>query len=289
MVSPKVSIIIPTYNRTQLLERSINSLLKQTYKNFEVIVSLDGSPKETEEIAKNYQKIDPRIKYVYNKRFGSTARPFNKALEIAQGELIALQGDDDEWLPKKLEKQVSLLMSDEKLAMVFCGVYRIGEDATIKKDIFSPPHTLQRLLNKNYPITPTVLIKKNVLEKTGLFDESLKYSDDWDMWIRIAKNHSFDFVPEALCKYYVHNTSLSSSAKEIDMAKEFVKMIEKHHEIYQRHPDSLSYIYSKIAKKFHSGRNNNMAKKYLHKNFILRKDIKSGLRLLLSYINIFPS
>jgi len=97
-----VSVILPTYNRAHLLDRSIKSVLKQTYENFELIVVNDGSSDEIERRVKEYQKLDKRIKYVKNDKNLGVSSARNIGIKIAKGEFIAFQDDDDEWLPLKL-------------------------------------------------------------------------------------------------------------------------------------------------------------------------------------------
>jgi len=119
----KVSVIIPTYNREQLLKRAIQSVLNQTFRDFEIIVVDDGSTDNTKEIIDSF--TSDKIKYIYESNSGGAARPKNTGIKNAQGKYIAVLDSDDEWLPQKLEKQIELLeiFQDPKLGAVGCDVF----------------------------------------------------------------------------------------------------------------------------------------------------------------------
>lgn len=286
MNAPKVSVIIPTYNRTDLISRSIKSVLDQSFSDLEIIVSLDGSPEETVNVVKSWAEKDERVKYINNERFGSTAKPFNNALKISQGEFIALQGDDDKWAFDKLEKQLKAFEKNEQLGIVFTGIYEISSDKKIKK-IAQGPHNLKRLLTKNYLSTPSVLIKKEALDYAGEFDENLKYLDDWDMWIRIAQKYNFTEISEPLTNYYRHGQNLTSTAKSLEVAHELEYLIKKFQNLYDNDKKALAYRYLKIAEKFYLAKDKARAKEYIKKIFTLRKDFKSLIRFLLTKLNLF--
>ena len=101
-----VSVIIPTYNRAKLLKRAIESVLNQTFQDFELIVVDDGSTDDTKEIVKSFN--NQKIIYIYQENFGGAALPKNVGIKMAQGKYIAILDSDDEWLPEKLQKQVTL-------------------------------------------------------------------------------------------------------------------------------------------------------------------------------------
>ena len=125
--NPTVSVIIPTYNRAHLVDRAIQSVLNQTYKDFELIIVDDGSTDNTEDIIKEFQKKDERIKYIRHEenRGGSAAR--NTGIKAAKGEYIAFLDSDDEWLPIKLGRQISEFTNKSKIALVYTGRIIIEE------------------------------------------------------------------------------------------------------------------------------------------------------------------
>ena len=120
-LTPKVSIILPTYNRAYIIEKGINSLLNQTYQDFEIIIVDDGSTDNTEEIIKKLQEKDKRIKYIKLKTNKGAATARNIGIKAARGEYIAFQDSDDEWMHEKLEKQVKVLDTSSKEVVVYTG------------------------------------------------------------------------------------------------------------------------------------------------------------------------
>ena len=107
-MNPKVSVIIPTYNRANLLARAIKSVLNQTFQDFELIVVDDGSTDNTRKVVEEFQKKDSRIKYIFQENSGGPAKPINTGIKNSKGEYITILEDDDEFLPQKLQKQVEL-------------------------------------------------------------------------------------------------------------------------------------------------------------------------------------
>ncbi len=207
--NPTVSVIIPTYNRAHMVGRAIQSVLDQTYQDFELIVVDDASTDNTEEVVKSFN--DERLRYIrHNENSGSSVAPRNTGIEIARGEYIAFLDSDDEWLPQKLEKQIDKFNSvSPDVGLVYCGYAgvskRTGE--TLFKVMNAKRGDVFRLIvERNIVGGPTVLIRRECFQKTGLFDKGFLSFQDWDMWIRIAKYYKVDFVPEILVKYCVHGT-----------------------------------------------------------------------------------
>lgn len=209
---PKISVIIPTYNRTHLLGRAIQSVLRQTYQDFEIIIIDDASTDGTEKLVKDFN--DNRIIFLRleKNRGGSAAR--NTGIKNSSGEYIAFLDSDDEWLPEKLEKQVNVFNNAEKtLGVVYTAFYKENwntqHDPPLHRgDIFN------LILIKNFVgTTSTVLIRKECFNKAGVFDETLPGCQDWDMWIRVAQYYEFYFLNEILVKYYHQVKSITMDKK----------------------------------------------------------------------------
>lgn len=215
---PLVSVVIPTYNRLEELERAVRSVLKQTFDNLEIIVVNDS---KSEFAVKKliYGFKDSRIKYFKNRRRkgGSGAR--NTGILNANGRYIALLDDDDEWMPKKLEKQIQKIEKlDSNWGGCYCGYKRIEglewkeynclKEGDIKKEY---------LLNKS-PICggSTLLFKKSVLNYIGLFDEELDRHQDTLFLVEFLRFFKIAYVNEVLVKINGHNFP---SAKKIERAK----------------------------------------------------------------------
>jgi glycosyltransferase involved in cell wall biosynthesis len=209
MKNPKVSVIIPTYNRESLIMRSIDSLLKQTNQDFEIIIADDASTDNTEQVIKDFN--DPRVTYFKLEKNSGQCVSRNRAMKLAKGEYIGFLDSDDEWLPTKIEKQLGVFenSNDPKLAAVYCGFIEkdevLGVTVTINRGN-RRGNLYKSLLSGFCPSTPTMfLVKKDVLMQVNGFDENLPTFVDYDLWLRVAKlGYTFDFVDEPLIVKYEH-------------------------------------------------------------------------------------
>jgi len=211
---PKASVVIVTYNRSHLVGGAITSVLNQTFQDYEIIVVDDASTDNTGEIVRAFD--DKRITYIRHETNKKVASARNTGVQNAKGEYIAFLDDDDEWLPQKLKKQVDLLNSSPPLVgAVYTGFRKI--DRTTGKTLFQAVpvkrgNIFQDLFIENWVGTAsTVLIRKECFQKVGMFDEKMFFGEDWDMWIRIAREFHIDYISEPLVKYYVHDTKLSTN------------------------------------------------------------------------------
>ncbi len=215
-----VSVITPVYNGEIFLDRSIKSVLAQSYTNWELILIDDGSEDNSIQVIKSYAD-DARIKLVKNENNFGIPTTRNKGIAQAKGEYIALLDQDDEWLPEKLEKQVNEF---EKLNRTFGLVYsnlevRIDNGKLYKQKIDIKPDldrqkNLELMLLKNLISSPTVLIRAEVLQDVGKFDTTILWGgDDYDLWIRIAKKYKFFFLDDVSCIRYEHQKNYSADKK----------------------------------------------------------------------------
>ncbi len=251
MKYPKVSVIIPTYNRASLLPRAIKSVLNQTFKDFELIIVDDCSTDNTEEVVEEFQKKDKRIKYLrLKKNSGAPAHPRNVGIKNSQGKYIAFLDNDDEWLPEKLEKQLNLFekTNNPKLGFVGGNVLIVEENRIKEYKVPKCGDNFQNFLsNCLIKSTSSVMIRKIVLEDVNLFDESLESTDDWEMWIRISQKYDFDFVSEPIFKYYFHQQNLSRSKNFLEKIKDNKYIIEKHKAIYKKYPLRKSIMIRRVG------------------------------------------
>lgn len=201
---PLVSVIIPTYNRIHTLPASIDSVLKQTYGNLEVIIMDDASEDGTEEYVKSIE--DNRIRYRKSSTNMGPSAARNLGAELATGEYLAFQDSDDEWMPDKLEKQMELLL-DEELSLVYCefGMYR-GEELRIRVPFREIPYNqkcgdiFSYLLL--YPLisTQTMVVKRDAFLQEQGFNETLKAYEDFEFTLRFSRRNRIGFVEETLVK-----------------------------------------------------------------------------------------
>jgi len=203
-----ISVIIPTYNRYELLKRALNSVFSQTYTPFEVIVIDDGSTDETQQIVQDF----PNIKYFYQENRGvSSAR--NLGIEKSASDWIAFLDSDDEWHENKLEEQVFFHKQNPKVLMSYTDEKWIRESVEVKVpkkfrkfggDIFN------ECLSHCIIAPSATLIHKDLLNAVGDFDESLEVCEDYDLWLRIAQSYKIGLVDKKLItKYAGHEDQLS--------------------------------------------------------------------------------
>lgn len=192
MQHPLVSVVIPTYERSDFIQRAIESVVNQSYKNVEILVVDDNDPdtvyrKQTEKKIIELQKKYKNIKYIKHdkNKGGSAAR--NNGVQYAAGEYIAFLDDDDTFLPLKIEKQLDFLISN-KLDMVFCySILSKDENTKIYKPKFADSKNyIKYLLVYNFIGTQTILCTKKSILKINGFDESLQRCQDWDLAIRFS-------------------------------------------------------------------------------------------------------
>lgn len=204
---PAVSVVLPTYNRAPLLGRSIRSVLGQSYEDFELIVVDDGSTDETAAVVAGFR--DPRVRYVAlsGNRGAGAAR--NVGIRMARGRFLAFQDSDDEWLPSKLAKQMSVFeRGPSGLGVVYTDMQNVLRDGTTT--YFPAPNVLPgRLVNsalRFYQVSnlgiQSTLIRREYLDEVNHFNEELPALEDLEMFIRLSRRCAFHHLREPLVKYY---------------------------------------------------------------------------------------
>ena len=215
---PLVSWIIATYNNADTIQRCINSIFKQTYKNFEVIIVNDCSNDDTANILEiNFLQYSNKIKIISNKNKCGLAYSLNKAYKLSQGSLIARIDGDDYSAETRLEEQVNFLTNNPKISVVSSRAFIINDfeeviyETKIKnlEENFYAPNQYNQALNI---IHPSVLIRRTFLEDIGLYDSRLKRAQDLDLWLRGIKFfHSYYIIDKPLIFYKKPNYSLKKS------------------------------------------------------------------------------
>ena len=211
-----VSVIIPTYNRKHALKRAIKSVYMQSLPPFEIIVVDDGSNDGTKEWVR--QKY-PNVKYIYQENSGvSSAR--NKGIKIARGDWIALLDSDDEWLPNKLNKQIDKIKSNLDVKILHSNEIWIRNGLRVnqmKKHKKFGGYIFEKCLDICRISPSSVMLKKEIFDYIGTFDESLKVCEDYDLWLRITSKYSVCFLDIPLIiKYGGHSDQLSKAHNGIE-------------------------------------------------------------------------
>ncbi len=210
---PKVSVIIPTYNREKYITETINSVLKQTYSDYEIIVVDDGSTDNTEQLIK--EQFGDKIIYLF-KTNGGPASARNLGIRVAKGEYIAFLDSDDLWMPEKLEIQIDYMDAHPECGLSFTKALSFiadsisqYEDMELMYNITTSP-TLKNLIQGNFIPNLTVITQKRCIDDVGGFDErkELIGKEDYELWIRVAMNYSIACIPRVLARYQLHGENL---------------------------------------------------------------------------------
>lgn len=206
----KVSVVIPTFNRPDYLNRLLKSIGQQTYRNFEVIVVDDASDDQTsnEQVIAHYQSSFP-LRYLVNPKRSGAPFSRNRGIALSNSELIALVDDDDEWLPLKLEKQVQcFLEGPDNLGLVYTWTDVINNEGKKVGENYSlvEGNAKREILQECFIPSPSVMVTKKSIIKAGLFDERFPSCQDWDTWTRIIfSGYTVRPVKEVLTLYYKHD------------------------------------------------------------------------------------
>lgn len=212
---PRVSAVIPTHNRKDLLRRAVDSILAQTLPCREIIVVSDGSTDGTDEMMREMAAREPRVRFIpcHPPQGGNHAR--NEGIKAARGDWVAFLDDDDQWHPDKLRKQMELAASDPEIGLVCCGIHSVHADSG-RSVLFVPsprPDSSRLIFLRNcIGSTTTVVVKKSLLERVGMFDESLPALQDYDLWIRICQHAHVAVVREACVEY--NNSPLTNQISQ---------------------------------------------------------------------------
>ena len=215
--NPKVSVIMPVYNQEKFLKQSIDSILNQTFKDFELIIINDRSTDKTKDILNKYAQKDLRIRVFFQENQGCT-KSLNYGIKQAKGEYIARQDADDISLPKRLEKQVDFLNKNKNIGLVGSFAQVIDEQGNKKQKILGQ-YTGNRDLKKHSFWSDkfchsTIMIRKELLDKINGYDEHFVCSQDTDLYFRLMPYTQFANLKEVFLLYREHKDSLSKTKKK---------------------------------------------------------------------------
>ena len=264
MKNPKVSIIIPAYNHEKYVGETVQSVLDQTFRDFELIVINDGSTDNTEAEVLKFK--DDRLQYYFQANHGLSAT-LNRGIDLARGEFFNFLPSDDMFLPEKLAIQLKVFEESKDIGVVFSYHLVVdGEGKEVKDDPivdwFTVPFKTKEeifpaLFERNFLSVPTALVKMECFKKVGLFDESLKTAQDYDMWMRILKYYDLRLNKKILLKLRWHGKNLTyrtTPETELERAKVLLKAyrgltIEDIFPSLRHRKDALAYAeaYERLA------------------------------------------
>lgn len=228
----RVSVIIPTYNRADLIGETVESVLKQTFDDFEIIIVDDGSTDSTKKVVRGF---NGPIKYIYQENRGrSYAR--NRGFEVSSGDYVCFLDSDDLLTPRMFERQVSLLDSNSNLGFVYSGYQFINQAG----DILPQPEVyrgrqLRRgrifrfLIYFDFIPPSTVMTRRSCIDQIGLFESSFEPAEDLDWLLRMSSMYDTDYIPEPLFLFRKHDGNTPSTAVEEAMIRVTLKHLSAEH------------------------------------------------------------
>jgi glycosyltransferase involved in cell wall biosynthesis len=245
---PPVSVVIPAFNRAGTIRAAIESVLRQTWTDFELVVVDDGSTDGTLEAAAEVR--EPRVRLVANPRNTGAAGARNAGVAQARGTWVAFQDSDDEWLPLKLEKQMARLSAHPDFVGAYCGLLTVGRldprpgERTHLRYVPNPAmrqtegDILAPLLERNMISTQTLVVRRDLFLELGGFDETTTPIEDWDFVLRLAHRGPIAFVDEPLVHQRFSPNSITRWAKRRRESQE--RMVEKNMHLFATRPQQLA-------------------------------------------------
>jgi len=234
----KFSVIIPLYNGAKFIEKTLGSVLEQSYRNFEIVMVNDGSPDNVGDVVKKYMKAHPKIEFIYveqkNRGLGGAR---NTAIRNATGNAIAILDQDDIWYPQKLQKVFDVFNNDKDVDVVGHNCY-IRKNGKIAGKMLAGPNEAgmhrQMLFKGNRLTTLTTTFKKSVIDRVGNFSEDIKnihFVEDYDLWLRMAlAGCKFYFMSDFLAEYVQHNENYSLNSLE-RMSSSEIYVLDRHYQL----------------------------------------------------------
>lgn len=205
---PKLSVIMSVYNGGKYLEESIESVLNQTFKDFEFIIVNDGSTDNTKEILEKFSEKDKRIKIIENKENIGLTKSLNKCIKLSKGEFIARMDADDISCSERFEKQVKLL-DISNAGVISCNTLLIDKKGNLLRKIKLPKRIKSVLKKRNCLIHGSLMFNKKILKNLNGYNERMILAQDYELLLRLSHKFKIGFVQEFLYKHRVHKKNIS--------------------------------------------------------------------------------
>ncbi len=264
-MTSQISVITITYNRSQYLKEAIESVLEQSFRDFELLIIDDASTDNTAELVKEYLNRDSRVKYFRNERNLGIGKSRNIGLQKAAGKYIAVLDSDDVWHDfDKLKKQYNFLEQnlDSDYVLVGGGVVVIsekGDEIERYLEPFADKEIRQHILLENPFAHSAVLFLKEAALRVGGYDENLKIGEDYDLWLKIGKEKKFINLADYLIKYRLHSGNVCGFVS-YEGAKLAKQIIQRYKNDYPNYKKALFKAYLRIIRAFFRKRDYNKAK-----------------------------
>jgi glycosyltransferase involved in cell wall biosynthesis len=242
------------FNHEKYLQKSIDSILSQSYKNFEFIIINDGSNKNTKKILELNKLQDKRIKVIINKKRIGLTKSLNIAIKISKGEYIARQDSDDISYFKRFEEQLNFFKKNKKVIMCGTNGILIDNNGSFLKNIKNLENNYEKIKKKliyeNQFIHSSVMVKRNYLLEVKGYDEKFKYAQDYDLWCRLSIRGFLTNINKILVKIRQHNESITKKNKKEQNYYSILASIRHYAEINNLKYLNKSYdIYSFLKEK----------------------------------------
>jgi len=257
---PLVSVIMPCYNGEKFIAEAIESVLNQTYQNWELIIIDDGSTDNSKKIIKQYRIADKRIQYIQHKKNKGIPFARNTGIKVSNGEFITLLDQDDKWLPNKLDLQLNkFYTSKPKTGLVFGNINTTdsyGNTICKSKNIkinfakINQRDLIRHLFLNCFIPSITVMFKRECIKEVGGFDESILWGgDDYDLWLRLANKFKFAYINKVLGIRRLHRNNYSATEKmvrgQIQLIEEIVK---RNHFLYKYKKKSIALRFYQLGR-----------------------------------------
>jgi len=249
-IKPTVSVVIATYNREKSLGKAIESALRQSYSNIEIIVVDDGSTDGTKKVVQFYS-TDSKISYIYQENKNCHVDAMNNGIKIAKGKYIAILDDDDFWCDeKKIEKQVNFLEKNKDHVLVGGGAIKADEKGKEIVNYLLPENDADirtNILVRNLFVHVSVLFVKDAWARVGAYDKNFDGMEDWDLWMRMGKIGKFHNIPEFFVIYsgHQHNNPgyVERKYSKWEWLKLNIKLKKRHGKNYSHYKKALLFCW----------------------------------------------
>lgn len=281
--TPLVSVVIPTYNRASTLERALDSVVNQTYKNLEIVVIDDCSSDGTKALIDNYK--DYNVIYIRNKKNSGACASRNKGITVSSGEYIALLDSDDSWRPNKIKVQLDAI-NENNCDVCFCRFERHNYSEKIKTiwpQIDAGIVKRADLIQSSKVSTQTIFAKRELF-LNNLFNPDMPRLQDYEWVIRTSVNHSFLLVDEVLVDVYLQDDSITNNGKE-KLLEAYLAILDRDLKYVNDQPALAAFLFA-AAGDLIASLNKNPASFY-RKALRLNWSFKIFIKLLLTYFGIY--